>query len=206
MTDTKKPQPHNSSLDGRGDHHYHHDDSSRLRKKLEKMSEEQFRRQMRQASILLSGGNAKDAIPLLERCHELHPEDVNVLTNLGGAYILNGHHRYAVPVLERACELAPTNPNVWSNLAAAYLGKLVTSTRAKQEQALAAYQRVIEIDRAYPNVHYNMGLIYVDRREWDAAHAAFSLALETNPYDKDAQTMLRQVEDVRNRPNDPTMN
>ncbi|MBN1564825.1 MAG: tetratricopeptide repeat protein [Anaerolineae bacterium] len=199
MTDSQKH-------DGKSDTNHKPDDAARLDQELEKLSEEQFRRQMRQASVLLSGGNAKEAIPLLERCHSLHPEDVNVLTNLGGAYILHGQHRYAVPVLEKASELAPHNPNVWSNLAAAYLGKLVTSTRAKQEQALVAYQRVIELDGAYPNVHYNMGLIYVDRREWDEAHAAFSRALEMNPYDQDAQTMLRQVEDVQNRPDDPEMN
>jgi tetratricopeptide (TPR) repeat protein len=177
-----------------------------LEQKLEQLSEEQFRRQMRQASMLLTGGKAQDAIPLLERCYGLHPEDVNVLTNLGGAYILAGHHRYAVPVLERASELAPENPNVWSNLAAAYLGKLVTSTRARQDRALAAYQRVIEIDGAYPNVHYNMGLIYVDRRDWDAAHAAFSRALDVNPHDRDAFKMRRKVEEVQNRPPDPGMN
>ncbi len=193
MADTKKTPEH----DG---------DTERLEHALEKLSEEQFRRQMREASNLLSSGNAQEAIPLLEQCYELHPEDVNVLTNLGGAYILTGHHRYAVPVLEKASELAPQNPNVWSNLAAAYLGKLVTSTRSKQDQALAAYQRVIEIDMAYPNVHYNMGLIYVDRRDWNAAHVAFSRALEVNPHDKDAHTMRRQVEDVQNRPTDPGLN
>ena len=146
-----------------------HDDEARLKAHLHQMAEEQFRRQMRQASMLLSAGNAKDAIPLLERCFDLHPDDVNVLMNLGGAYILAGKHQRAVPVLESASELAPDNPNVWTNLAAAYLGKLVTSTHARQENALAAYQRVIEIDAAYPNVHYNMGLIYIDRRDWQAA-------------------------------------
>jgi Flp pilus assembly protein TadD len=200
MADPKNPQKYDNKHDGK------HDDPAQLEQKLKKLSEEQFRRQMQQASRLLSSGNAQDAIPLLERCYELHPEDVHVLTNLGGAYILRGHHRHAVPVLEKASELAPQNPNVWSNLAAAYLGKLVTSNRPKQDQALEAYRRVIELDGAYPNVHYNMGLIYVDRRDWDAAHAAFTRALEMNPHDNDARQLLRQVEDVQNRPIDPGMN
>jgi tetratricopeptide (TPR) repeat protein len=200
MADTKKSPKHDKG------HDTSHDDSERLERELKELSEDQFRRHMQQASILLSGGNARDAIPLLERCYELHPEDVNVLTNLGGAYILAGHHRYAVPLLEKASGLAPENPNVWSNLAAAYLGKLVTSTRANQDLALEAYRRVIEIDMSYPNVHYNMGLIFVDRRDWDAAHAAFSRALEVNPYDTDAHNLRKQVEDVHNRPSDPGMN
>lgn len=176
------------------------DDSERLKAHLQQMSEEQFRRQMRQAAILLSGGNGNDAIPLLERCLALHPDDVNVLLNLGGAYILAGRHRQAVPLLERAAELAPDDPGVWSNLAAAYLGRLLTSTRDRQEKALAAYRRVIELDAAYPNVHYNMGLIYVDRRDWDAAYEAFTRAIETNPHDEDAHAMRRRVDDQRGRP------
>jgi tetratricopeptide (TPR) repeat protein len=196
MTDSPQQSPNDSQPD----------ESERLKNHLQKLSEEQFRRQMRQASILLSGGNSDDAIPLLERCFELHPDDVHVLTNLGGAYILAGRHRYAVPVLERASELAPDNPSVWSNLAAASLGKLVTSTRSKQDRALIAYQRVIELDAAYPSVHYNMGLIYVDRRDWDLAYEAFSQALASNPFDKDAANMLRQVEEIRSRPPDATMN
>jgi tetratricopeptide (TPR) repeat protein len=184
----------------------HQDDSERLNERLKAMSEEQFRRQMRQAAILLSGGKGKDAIPLLERCLDLYPHDVNVLTNLGGAYILAGKHYHAVPLLERATELAPDNPAVWSNLAAAHLGKLVTSTRTKQELALAAYARVIELDPAYPNVHYNMGLIYVDRRDWDAAFDAFSRAIDTNPLDKDAYLMRDRVDEIRNRPPDVSNN
>jgi tetratricopeptide (TPR) repeat protein len=175
------------------------DDDERLQARLREMSE-QFRRQMRQAAVLLSGGNARNAIPLLERCFTLRPEDVDVLTNLGGAYILAGKHRHAVPILEKATDLAPDNPSVWSNLAAAYLGRLITSTRARQDKALAAYRRVIEIDAAYPNVHYNMGLIYVDRSDWDAAYEAFTRALEANPSDKDALAMRNRVEQIRSTP------
>jgi tetratricopeptide (TPR) repeat protein len=192
---TPSHQPHSS-----GDPQ---DDTERLQARLREMNEEQFRRQMRQAAVLLSGGNGRDAIPLLERCYTLRPQDVDVLTNLGGAFILAGKHKRAVPLLEKATDLAPDNPSVWSNLAAAYLGTLITSTRARQDKALAAYRRVIEIDAAYPNVHYNMGLIYVDRRDWDAAHAAFTRALETNPSDGDALAMRNRVEEIRSTP--PTL-
>jgi tetratricopeptide (TPR) repeat protein len=183
-----------------------HDESNRLHAHLEKLSEEQFRRQMKQAADLLSDGHVGDAIVLLERCHALHPEDINVLTNLGGAYILAGKHHRAVPHLERATEIAPQNPHVWSNLAAAYLGKLVTATHAKQERALTAYRRVLELDEAYPNVHYNMGLIHVDRREWDDAYEAFSRALHHNPDDRSAANMRRRVHEIRTSPPDPSMN
>jgi len=203
MTDPIQPY---SPASGGGDGSQPDEERQRLQDELERMSEEQVRRQMTQASILLSGGNGTDAIPLLERCHALHPDDVSVLLNLGGAFILADRHQHAIPFLERASEIAPRDPAVWSNLAAAYLGKIVTSTGARQEKALAAYSRVVELDAAYPNVHYNMGLIYVDRREWAAAHEAFTRALQTNPHDRDARMMRERVEEIRRRPADPTLN
>jgi len=182
------------------------DEHDALRRRLHEMSEEQFRRQMTQATRLLTQGKGKEAIPLLERCLEYRPDDVDVLTNLGGAYVLAERHRHAVPVLERATELAADNPAVWSNLAAAYLGKLITATGERQTRALAAYRRVIEIDPAYPNVHYHMGLIFIDRREWDDAHDAFTRALEANPHDGDARTMRDRVREIRRQPPTPQNN
>jgi len=172
----------------------------------DKQTEEQFRRQMSQAAYLLAHGNGEDAIILLERCFAIHPDDVDLLTNLGGAYILAGHHRYAIPVLERASELDPGNPAIWSNLAAAYLGKLVISNREGQDRALSAYRRVIEIEPDYPNVHYNMGLIFIDRREWDEAYDAFTRAIKANPHDTDAHAMRARVDEIRNRPSSPEAN
>ena len=183
-----------------------HDDSEALHAHMQHMADEQFRRQMRQAAILLSQGHGAAAIPLLERCLELRPDDPDVLSNLGSAYILAGKHKRAVPFLERATKIEPENPSLWANLAAAYLGNLITSSRAKQDRALAAYRRVIALDAAYPNVHYNMGLIYIDRKDWDAAHEAFTRALEANPHDEDARRMRARVAELRNRPPDPNAN
>lgn len=183
-----------------------HDPSLQDEARQAERVEQRFRENMKKASELLTRGNGRAAIPLLERCLELHPDDVNVLSNLGGALILAGQHRNAVPLLEKAVELAPDNPALWSNLAAAYLGKLVTSRGESQTKALDAYRRVLELDAAFPNIHYNMGLIHVDRREWDEAHAAFTRALHHNPGDEDAMLMLEKVEEVQNRPADPSNN
>ncbi|HML22533.1 MAG TPA: tetratricopeptide repeat protein [Aggregatilinea sp.] len=166
------------------------------------MNGEAFRRMMRQAAYLLTHGSGREAIPLLEECLDFHPDDVNVLTNLAGAYILAERHRHAVPLMERATELAPDNPAVWSNLGAAYLGKLITANAERQARALEAYSRAVELDPSYPNVHYNMGLIHIDRREWEQAYDAFTRALQSNPHDQDAHNMRRRVDELRSQPTD----
>jgi tetratricopeptide (TPR) repeat protein len=178
----------------------HDDDSARLEQHLRQQSKAQFQRQMQEATALLSAGKGREAIPLLERCQKLYPDDVNLLINLGGAYILAGRHCLAIPPLEQASQIEPENPAIWSNLAAAHLGKLVTATREQQAKALADYRRVIEIDYAYPNVHYNMGLIHIDRREWDKAFDAFTRAIETDPHDADARVMRNRVDEIRRNP------
>ena len=158
------------------------------------MANEQYYQQMHEAALLLEKGDGKNAAVILKRLHELYPDDVDVASNLGAAYILYKQYSTAVPILEAATQAAPENPGLWANLAAAYLGTLPISTRAQQDKAIAAFERALEIDGAYPNAHYNLGLIYEDRRDWANARRMFLHATQTNPADQDARNLLAKVE------------
>ncbi len=109
---------------------------------------------------------------------------------------LQGRYNKAVTVLERASQVSPNNAMVWTNLAAAYLGNLDLSGPQQQSKAIAAYESALQIDRTAPNVHYNLGLIYNDRKEWPRAKACFVLALEADPNDADARTWLARLAEV----------
>ena len=104
----------------------------------------------------------------------LDPENVSAAINLGGAFILQGKHDRAVPALETASRLEPDNAMVWSNLAAAYLGKLPFSDRDRQDRAIVAYERALMADSRTPNVHYNLGLIYLERDDTSACRRPLS--------------------------------
>lgn len=134
-----------------------------------------------------------EAVQRLEAARSLAPDDAEIALNLGGAYIMQRRFDAAVTVLEEAIRLDPGNAMVWVNLAAAYLGPLEKSTPAKQDRAIQAYQRALQADPQVPNVHYMLGLIYRERREWLRAAAHFSRALEINPADRDARAMLQAV-------------
>jgi predicted Zn-dependent protease len=123
----------------------------------------------------------------------LDPQDAAVAINLGGAYILQGKHSRAVPILEAAARLEPENPMVWTNLAAAYLGRLPFSTAESQDRAIYAYERALSLDSHTPNAHYNLGLIYLERKDTLRAAAHFYSALETDPNDRDAQYYLEKI-------------
>jgi tetratricopeptide (TPR) repeat protein len=152
------------------------------------------RRLLNRGARLLEEGKPDEAIPYLERAKELSAQDAAVLINLGGAYVMAGRHRHAVPVLEKARDLEPENAMIWINLGAAYLGNPVLAGEEQQLRAIKAFERALELNPAAPNVHYNLGLIFVDRGETELAVAAFRHALQTNPFDNDARYWLGKLD------------
>ena len=152
------------------------------------------RRLLNHGASLLQQGKAEEAIGKLELAYDLDSESVPTLINLGGAYVMAGRHREAVPLLETASDVEPHNAMIWINLGAAYLGNPVLATPEKQMGAIRAFEKALELDPAAPNVHYNLGLIFIDRQETDLATAAFRKAIQVNPLDRDAHYWLRKLD------------
>ena len=111
-----------------------------------------------------------------------------------GAYVMAGRHKEAIPILEAARDAEPLNAMIWINLGAAYLGNPVLATSEQQMQAITAFEKALELNPAATNVHSNLGLIFVDRKESDLAVAAFRRAVQVNPLDNDARHWLRRLE------------
>ncbi len=146
---------------------------------------------LRRGARFLQEGKALEALSPLQRAYQFEPDNVAVAINLAGAYILLGRHREAIPLLEEASQAEPHNPMIWTNLGAAHLGNPVLATPEQQTRAIAAFERALMLDPTAPHVHYNLGLIFLDRGEQDAALAAFRRALQVNPFDRDAANYVR---------------
>lgn len=155
---------------------------------------ERARRLLNQGAQHLEAGEAQAAIRLLERANRLHADDVPTLINLGGAYVMAGRHKEAVPLLEAARDAEPQNAMIWINLGAAYLGNPILATDAQQKRAIGAFEQALALNPAAPSVHYNLGLIFVDRGDEDLAAAAFRRAIQVNPLDRDARRWLQKLE------------
>ena len=165
-----------------------------MTKRNKNESQEKARRLLNKGAALLEQGKAQEAIPHLERAHQLDQRNVPVLINLGGAYVLAGQHKKAVPILEAACDAEPDNVMVWVNLGAAYLGNPVLATPEQQEMAIVAFETALELNPAAPNVHYNLGLVFLDRDEPEQARRTFLQALKVSPFDRDARYWLEKLE------------
>ncbi len=151
---------------------------------------DRVRRLVSEGARLLAARRPGEAANRLAEALALDPQNTAAAINLGGAYILQGKYARAIPVLEAAASLEPDNAMVWSNLAAAYLGRLSLATRENQDKAVAAYEKALALDPRAPHVHYNLGLIYLERRDLLRAAAHFYGALETDPADRDARYWL----------------
>lgn len=154
---------------------------------------DEFRRQLRTSARLLQENRPAEALKLLQPLYKLAPTDPDVAINLGGAYILQRKWNQAVAVLRKATEAHPQNVMLWINLGAAYLGNLQLAGPKQQAEAIAAYERALEIDPQAPNIHYHLGLIYKERGELEQALTYFQHAHRLQPHDRDAHHWIQRL-------------
>jgi tetratricopeptide (TPR) repeat protein len=152
------------------------------------------RRLSNRGAELLQRGNVQEALAVLEEAYGLMPDDVPTGINLGGACVLSKRYRRAIGVLERARDQEPDNEMIWVNLGAAYLGNPILAQDSEQLDAIAAFERALEINPVAQNVHYNLGLIHRDRGEIEQAMNRFQQAVQANPLDQHARAALQNLQ------------
>ncbi len=152
-----------------------------------------FDAKFRQAMRFMYQGRVQNAIFLLEPLYQHDPDHLEVLKNLGAAYIIRKRYSDARMLLERAVEIEANNSDLWVNLAAARLGELEESTLEQQDLAIEAYKKALDVNPKAPNVHYMLGLVYRQRADYLRAIAHFGIALDQDPNDKDARNMLADL-------------
>ena len=159
-----------------------------------KVKQENLTERIRQAIRFLRQGRSQEAAALLEPLYKRNPDHVEIALNLGAVYILLKRYDEAEVCLEKATQIDPNHADIWVNLAAARLGDLEKSSRQQQDRAIEAYHQALAVKPDVANVHYMLGLIYRQRKEYLRAIAHFSRALEQNPNDQDARNMLDDFE------------
>jgi tetratricopeptide (TPR) repeat protein len=147
-----------------------------------------------EAATFLREGKPGLALPLLLRAAELLPEDANVMLNLGAVHMLQGRFAEAATVLKEAIKSSPDEPLLWCNLGAALLQVPTAETEESERLAIRAFERALELDDDAGQVAYNLGLIHRRREDWEAAARCFRLALEADPTDEDARSLLSRME------------
>jgi tetratricopeptide (TPR) repeat protein len=77
---------------------------------------------------------------------------------------------------------------------AANFKKAIELTQAGQlDQAEAAYKEILVKHPSVPEVHYNLGFVYSQKKDWPSAEAAYLKAIEIRPAYGEAYTALSRV-------------
>lgn len=173
------------------------------------------------ALALERGGDALEAMRLLEGVMETAPERSDIRVELARLYVSSGRQRDAVPLLERGARASPDDVVLWTGLAELYdslqiwdrsieawehvvnltggsaaamtsLGKAQLQT-GNQRLAIQALDQAIARDSRYTAAYVLRGEAEFQRGFVDEAHQNAELALATAPNDLDALKLLGKV-------------
>jgi len=115
------------------------------------------------ASATLDAGNARSALPLLQRAVELDPKHPQAWNHVGLAYMQLGQLDDAVSSFRKQIEIDPSSEHSWD-----YLGVALQQQR-KYDDAAAAYRKQIELNPLDPVAHGALGgLLLIQERYSDA--------------------------------------
>jgi tetratricopeptide (TPR) repeat protein len=128
-----------------------------------------------------NAGEIDEVMRLAEHAPAALRNDEAVLAFYGLAQQTANRHHDAVETFDRLTRMRPKASAYWNNLGVAgrHAGDFKTS-----EQALTRAKSLAPRD---PEVHYNLGLLYLQQRRWTQARAALIRAVELAPQFVDAR-------------------
>jgi tetratricopeptide (TPR) repeat protein len=146
-------------------------------------AEEQYEK----IQTLIENGDS-EAINLLEKLLISHPRFALAHNDLGVLYYNQGDKEKALNHYEQAARLEPHNLNFQKNLADFYF---VESGRI--EDALAVYNKVLEVDFGDVEALMSMGLICEALERPEDARHFYNRVLENEPWNADARQQLENL-------------
>ena len=126
----------------------------------------------------------EEAASALEKAMQLRPQslqDYEGLLRVGG---LSHDWITMIDVLQKLSEMAPDSPHVHLQL-----GKILRRT-ANGAEAQAALERALELDSSLMDARFDLGIVYLDENEDEAAAEQFQQYLEQVPDEDDARELL----------------
>ena len=132
---------------------------------------------------------APDQPPMLNPKREFTGEAPKEFGDLAMEYWREGKYEIAVALADYANQIDPEYSRAWSYKGMAY------KELGKQEEALAAFEQAVAIDRQdYPWSHINIAMLLVDMKRYNEAVNAALRALEVLPNDAWGYAMLGQAQ------------
>ncbi|MFQ6678364.1 MAG: tetratricopeptide repeat protein [Fidelibacterota bacterium] len=135
-------------------------------------------------------GEIEKSIEIIVKAVEMSPEDFNANAAAGQIMTKNGKPNEALPYLEKAVNLNPQNLSAIRTLAQTYYD--IGNTKA----SIATYEKAIKAttdNQTKADLHFNLGVLYNQVEDFDAAEDHFTIALDLNPSDVEAILGMAQT-------------
>jgi predicted O-linked N-acetylglucosamine transferase (SPINDLY family) len=177
--------------------------------------------------VRLAGGNAGEAVTLINQALEGRSRDAAMLENLGVAHLALRNFTAAEALFREAFALGAANGSLCMRLGIALSsqGKLaeavtalreaaarapgdpdvhlnlgnVLAERGEAEEALACYRRVLALQPDHPAAHFNLGNLHRNAGRLEEAEASYRRVLAVAPNDADVHNNLGLVYERQGR-------
>jgi Flp pilus assembly protein TadD len=126
-------------------------------------------------AILLGRGKTSSAIRALSKAIKLDPHHAMANMNLGNARRANGEPAAALGLHEEASKLMPLSAKAWVNLATSQMDL------QRLDEAEAALKHSLVLSPALIESLNNLGFLYINQPDYQAAERCFGLALAAEP-------------------------
>lgn len=129
---------------------------------------------------------------------QLDPNDADAFSNRGRAQVKRGRLDVAIPDFSKSIELNPRDPANFAVRGSAYMTEILDevdrlggvekkwvmdSMKGRIDEAIADFNKTIELDPTYVNAFLMRGMAYRLNRQYDDAVADFTKTIELDPKD-----------------------
>lgn len=127
------------------------------------------------SSLLEKSGRSDEAVVWLRKVMESHPDDPELLNELGNVCGTNGKQKEAEGYYRKALAVDPNHVAAHKNLGVIYY------QTARFEEAIRAYEHVVRLSPFEAKVWNNLGILYEKVARADEARRAWREAMKIDP-------------------------
>ena len=143
-------------------------------------------------------GSIDASIVELKKAIEINPKEPRAHYNIAFAYVAKEEVNNAIPEYQKAIELYREKKDKKEADGYLYLG-VAYSLIEKQDDALAACKKSLEINPTLEDGHYFLGACYYKKNMYDDAIAELKKVIQINPQSEKAHSLLFFIYDKLGR-------
>ncbi|HNY12611.1 MAG TPA: trypsin-like peptidase domain-containing protein [Candidatus Wallbacteria bacterium] len=116
------------------------------------------------------------ALEFFNKAYAIDSDDTSTIFYIGYCNVMLGNFEEAIDAYEKAAELEPEDPAILLALGEAYYNT------DKLDESVKALKKSIQYsDKDYPEAHYDLGLVYIQMKDQEAAAGELKKLKKLNP-------------------------